>query len=126
MTHCAWVDGRLQPGGGPEPSPGEIFGPAGRLAPSQIRAQVSHTAKRLGQMSSRQGGTMTIESWLLALAVSPDCDGLTSMAAELLGLLLVCAASRCHVAERIREHSSLHLKARGKGRGGAAVWQERI
>lgn len=32
-------------GRGPEPSPGEIFSLAGVLAPSQIKAQVSHRAQ---------------------------------------------------------------------------------
>lgn len=74
-------------GRGPEPSPGEVFSPVGVLAPSQIKAQVSHSAQssqRLREVSSRQGGTVALEPWLLVLAVPLAGDGLTRM----YGLLL--------------------------------------
>ena len=53
-------------GRGPEPGPGGIFSPVGVLAPSQIKAQVSHCAQggqKLGEVSSRQGETVALEPW---------------------------------------------------------------
>lgn len=107
-----WVESCRQ--GRARTKPKKDFQPQGRLAPLQVRAQVSHTARsrpRLGTAVFQRGGTDKM-SLLLALAV-PWTE---------LGLLLICDDFKSILAESLSEHSSHHIRPRERGTTAGGMW----